>query len=105
MSRIPTALRLDLKQAVVARDGWACWVCEQPVDPDATSDGLRASLDHVVEVRHGGSDEVENLRLAHTVCNVSRDRNRSAWEHAARVMIHPDRRYAWTFTVRPREAR
>jgi hypothetical protein len=100
---MPTSVRHDLRHAVADRDGWACWICEQPIHPEARPRGLRPSLDHVVEVRHGGTDDVDNLRLAHACCNESRDRNRSAWERAARVMIQPDRRYAWTFTVRPRE--
>jgi 5-methylcytosine-specific restriction endonuclease McrA len=31
---------------------------------------MGASLDHVVPISKGGTDEPENLKLAHFICNV-----------------------------------
>ena len=52
------------------RDGWICWLCELPIDPDAI-DGSpdRATVDHVVPKSRGGPTEPGNLRLAHARCN------------------------------------
>jgi 5-methylcytosine-specific restriction protein A len=45
---------------VIERDRGRCWLCG----------GHGAmSADHVVRVRDGGSDELENLRAAHIECN------------------------------------
>lgn len=116
MNRLDTRRRRALRQAVAARDGSSCWICDEPVDPDADrSSELRGSLDHVLEVRHGGTNDLDNLRLAHACCNVARDRNRmllapaptaarggrATLETLERVFGWRDPRYAWKFTVRP----
>ncbi|MFC0504956.1 HNH endonuclease [Micromonospora costi] len=55
------------------QDGWKCWLCELPVDPSLYWPHRWAgSVDHVVHVSNGGTDERSNLRLAHLTCNVSR---------------------------------
>lgn len=55
------------------RDGWICWLCEQPVDAVlAYPDPMMASYDHVLPVSRGGGDGWDNLKLAHLVCNVRR---------------------------------
>lgn len=55
------------------RDGWVCWLCEQPIDPDAVLGApQRASIDHVVPKSRGGPTEPANLRLAHARCNGER---------------------------------
>ncbi|BCJ45029.1 hypothetical protein GCM10010168_83970 [Actinoplanes ianthinogenes] len=56
-----------------AEDGWTCWLCKAPVDPALYWPHRWAgSVDHVVHVSNGGTDERSNLRLAHLTCNVSR---------------------------------
>lgn len=58
-----------------SRDRWMCHLCGLPVDPAADElSNVAASLDHVVPQSHGGSHELENLKLAHRICNsVRRD--------------------------------
>ena len=52
------------------RDGWVCWLCEEPVDPSISRrDRLGATIDHVVPLSKGGADDPVNLRLAHRHCN------------------------------------
>lgn len=56
---------------VAHRDRWVCGICNQPVEsrqyrPD---DIWSPTVDHVVPISLGGSDEPENLRLAHMICN------------------------------------
>ena len=56
------------------RDGDACWLCGCPVD-FSISDRKNPkvwSRDHVIPRSWGGSDLLENLRLAHQGCNESR---------------------------------
>lgn len=59
--------------ALAERDGAACWLCGNDVDPRAPHGGPHAgSVDHVVPRAKGGSDEDANLRLAHRQCHSRR---------------------------------
>ncbi|MEW1719787.1 HNH endonuclease signature motif containing protein [Streptomyces sp. NPDC093109] len=58
---------------IAGRDGWRCHLCGRAVDRvrhfqhrDA------ATLDHLVPVSDGGTDEAANLALAHRGCNSRR---------------------------------
>lgn len=53
---------------LAARDGWRCHLCGNPIDPGATR-RKRATLDHVIPRSQGGGNGIENMRLAHSVCN------------------------------------
>lgn len=54
-------------------DGWVCWLCGAAVDQALYwPNRFAGSVDHVVHVSHGGSDDRSNLRLAHVTCNTSR---------------------------------
>lgn len=68
-----------VRREVYVRDGWACWLCEEPVDREliGTHSEWRPSLDHVVPRSKGGTDDPENLRLAHLWCNVVRNDERA----------------------------
>jgi hypothetical protein len=48
---------------------WRCWLCDQPIDPEATFPA-RASLavHRVVSLARGGSNHPDNLRPAHFGC-------------------------------------
>ena len=55
---------------IYERDNWTCYLCGFPVDRIAVPPDLEApTLDHVVPLRSGGSNEVENLKTAHFYCN------------------------------------
>lgn len=61
-------------EKLIERDGWDCWVCGHPMDPDAKPNAdERASIDHVVRECDGGTYALENLRLSHRICNQIRD--------------------------------
>jgi len=51
------------RAAVIARDGWLCGICEEWVTPDTLS------IDHRIPIILGGSDDRENLQVAHRSCN------------------------------------
>lgn len=55
---------------IVERDGWVCGVCGLPVDEALPrTSRMGATVDHIVPLSKGGSDELENLQLAHWICN------------------------------------
>lgn len=64
----PSRLSCD---EVAARDNYVCHICDGWVDMSLPRTiGLGATVDHVIPLSKGGSDEPENLRLAHWACNV-----------------------------------
>ena len=74
-----------IRVAIFERDGWKCGICHRKVDrtlrhPDAAA----PSLDHIIPVAEGGTNEAANLRLVHLRCNLSR-RNRGGNEQLALV--------------------
>lgn len=63
----------DDRQAVYSRDGGNCQICLSPVDFSAHyMDDSAPTLDHIVPRAHGGVDSINNLRLAHRLCNCAR---------------------------------
>ena len=66
----------DLKRrmrAVVHRDGTRCWLCGCEVDLTIHyQEAMAPSLDHVVPRCRGGTRRIDNLKLAHKICNSSR---------------------------------
>lgn len=55
---------------IFERDGWRCHLCGQPVERIGNRrnpDG--ATIDHVVPLSRGGTDEPENVATAHWRCN------------------------------------
>lgn len=59
-----------LRRKLAMRDGWVCQICLWPIDPRLKHpDRWSATLDHVVPLSEGGSDDMANLRLAHRYCN------------------------------------
>lgn len=62
-----------LRAFICERDRWRCGICTKPVDRQRQyPDPLCASLDHVIPISQGGTNDVWNLRLTHLVCNLSR---------------------------------
>lgn len=64
--------RLDI---IGDRDGWRCWLCDDPVDPDeSVNDPRGPSVDSLITERRakkkGGGVSVE--RLAHRGCNTGK---------------------------------
>jgi hypothetical protein len=73
-SRAGELTRPDIwRYKIAERDGWRCGICGMPVSPTARyPDPLQATLDHILPVSRGGSNDPSNLRLAHMGCNRSR---------------------------------
>lgn len=57
--------------ALIKRDGLKCQLCNENIDMSRI--GLfGVSIDHIVPRSKGGTDELENLRLTHCICNALR---------------------------------
>lgn len=56
-------------QRLGERDGWTCHLCGEAINPKSGRRNRRATLDHVIPKSLGGSNSLENLRLAHWICN------------------------------------
>ena len=68
--------RHEIRQVLLKRDGMGCYLCGIPVDFKGSyiqgQEGWEhyPHLEHVIPVSKGGSDELENIKLAHAICNV-----------------------------------
>lgn len=55
------------------RDGWRCHLCGGKVNPRVQGPGgLAPSVDHLVPLSAGGSDDRANVAVAHADCNARR---------------------------------
>lgn len=78
LGRVKQAMfwRRELLGYLVARDGAKCAICRKVVDLEKPSGprgfGTGPSIDHVIPVSRGGSDDLANLRLTHWRCNHQR---------------------------------
>lgn len=53
------------------RDGTKCGICSTDIDMALVfPDTMRASVDHVIPVARGGSNDPDNLQIAHLHCNL-----------------------------------
>lgn len=61
---------------IAARSEWRCGLCGLPVDRDRRHPDPQApSLDHIEPLARGGTNDPDNIQLAHLRCNVrKRDR-------------------------------
>lgn len=57
-------------RSVYERDGWACGICGDAIDPlSKWPDMMCPSLDHIVPLSKGGDHRPDNVRAAHWLCN------------------------------------
>jgi hypothetical protein len=57
-------------QQVGDKDGWRCWLCDEPVDPDmSVNDPRGPSIDAVVTNAKAKKGAPAQERLAHRACN------------------------------------
>lgn len=66
-------VRLDARQFrafIAERSNWTCALCANPVDPNLEHPHtMYGSIDHIIPLAVGGSNEMDNLQLAHLSCN------------------------------------
>lgn len=59
--------------SIAKRDNFICYLCEEPVDmgiPRTHKSG--ATIDHIKPLSKGGFDTIENVSLAHWICNIKK---------------------------------
>lgn len=63
---------------LVERDGHICTICKNELhileDVEHFFYANKLSFDHIVPRRLGGEDIISNLQLAHSACNIKKDR-------------------------------
>lgn len=74
-----------LRHAVYLRDGWVCQICGVEVNLKALYPAAdSATIDHIVPVVKGGTDDLSNLQTAHARCNLLKhDRDNEVPDDAA----------------------
>lgn len=74
----------SLRALVVAEYGRTCHLCMTEIPDEAKHPHpLSLTLDHILPRSLGGTDELENLRPAHRVCNLRRQNRPAAVVTAA----------------------
>lgn len=64
---------LRRKAQIAERDQWVCQLCLQDVDQRLRAPHpWSATVDHVIPKSEGGTMRLDNLQLAHRVCNQQR---------------------------------
>jgi hypothetical protein len=53
-----------LRAAVIARDGYVCGICGGDVE------STDVHIDHIFPRSRGGRDQLDNLQVAHSLCNL-----------------------------------
>ncbi|HSS09404.1 MAG TPA: HNH endonuclease [Acidimicrobiales bacterium] len=60
---------------IYERDGYVCQLCGEPIDMLVRSPNPRSpTIDHIIPLRRGGTDEPGNVQAAHRSCNSSKGR-------------------------------
>jgi hypothetical protein len=78
--RIKTAKRQKITNPIrisadvlIERDGNNCHICLTEIDLSlARNSRFGATIDHVIPVSKGGADTLDNMKLAHWICNIKK---------------------------------
>lgn len=87
---IPTSVR----QAVIKRARGRCEYCQSRADYATET----FAVEHIIPVSRGGTNELENLALACSGCNVAKSDKVEAFDLASneRVSLYHPRQQSWT---------
>ncbi|MHA7210072.1 HNH endonuclease [Arthrobacter sp. MDT1-65] len=74
LGRVITPAYRENRKRVLERSDWMCEICALPIDRNASSfDDRSPTPDHIIPLRDGGTDDLENLRAAYRWCNLRRE--------------------------------
>lgn len=69
-ARVARPDELVARSYIFTRDKWTCGLCGKPVSRTKRHpDPLAGSIDHIVPIAMGGTNDLTNLQLAHLRCN------------------------------------
>jgi len=58
------------REDVCAKSGWICGICGKPINPKLRFPHREsATIDHIIPLAKGGADSLDNVQLAHMICN------------------------------------
>lgn len=79
----------DKLSEVGERDGWRCWLCDLPVDPDmAPNDPRGPSVDtRITKKKAKKKSKVLTERLAHRDCNTGKGNTEAVVKWAERLFV------------------
>jgi len=66
------------REHIFQRDGYDCYLCNTPVDLQANhvqgqpNWELYPHIEHVIPLSKGGDDTLENVKIAHAICNINK---------------------------------
>lgn len=70
--------KLISARTLYERDGGVCWICGGMCDINADpNSNYYPSVDHIVPQSLGGKDTLDNVKLAHRICNTIRGANQN----------------------------
>ena len=81
------------RRLLIERDGESCWLCGEATKP------FDRTLEHLEPRSRGGTDDLDNLVLAHVACNRVMGHASKAEKFAARADIHAKAPARSQFTI------
>jgi hypothetical protein len=73
---------------IAERDGWRCWLCDEPVDPTmSVNDARGPSIDAVVTKAKAKKSGPAEERLAHRACNTKKGANAAVVPWAGHLFL------------------
>lgn len=61
------------RSEIAERDNWRCGICGGRVAPEKKHpDPMYGSIDHIIPLAQGGTNDLTNLQLAHLRCNLAK---------------------------------
>lgn len=63
---------IKILEKLVQRDGYICKICDKPIDLSIRKGPNTATIDHIIPRSLKGTNNINNLRIAHAICNHTR---------------------------------
>ena len=75
-------------EEIAERDGWRCWLCDEPIEPGTPANDERgASIDAVVTKARAKRSGPAEERLAHRGCNTKKGANEAVVPWPAHLFV------------------
>jgi iron-sulfur cluster repair protein YtfE (RIC family) len=106
MTRRPNSRVIKVLRTIVReRDGDNCWYCDAPMDfiEGEISRPNRVTLEHLIDLCNGGTNDLVNLALAHEKCNCTSNHLslEQKWKRKKRLTNRTRRREVMSGLIEP----